>query len=260
MRVWLATALAVMLAACPLRLALGADQKDTRTIKDLESRPVPVKKDAKLDASAAKAMENYRRFLELQKTDPQLRAEAHAPPGRPQPGRGRARAHGEGGRRRSTCRAPRPSSSTRRCSRPIRITRATTRCCTSSRAPTRRRASPNRRSRRWIASCSDTRRQPADRRSAVPARRAAVLGEALCRGAKRRTRWSSRRASLRTSTSRASTSTAGRCSNSRMTEESLPSFAGVLDAQAAGASRQAPSGSRISSAPTASSSRIRCAS
>ena len=35
-----------------------------------------VQPDAKVEASAARAMENYRRFLELQKTDPQLRAEA----------------------------------------------------------------------------------------------------------------------------------------------------------------------------------------
>ena len=39
--------------------------------------------------------------------------------------------------RRSTCRAPRPSGSTPRCSRPIRTTRATIRCSTSWRAPTR---------------------------------------------------------------------------------------------------------------------------
>ena len=54
----------------------AADKKDERTIKDLESHPVTVNKNAKLDAGASKAMENYRRFLELQKTDPQLRAEA----------------------------------------------------------------------------------------------------------------------------------------------------------------------------------------
>jgi len=52
------------------------DQNDKRTIKDLQSHPVTINKDTRLDASAAKAMENYRRFLELQKTDPQLRAEA----------------------------------------------------------------------------------------------------------------------------------------------------------------------------------------
>ena len=35
-----------------------------------------VQPDQKVEASAARAMDNYRRFLELQKTDPQLRAEA----------------------------------------------------------------------------------------------------------------------------------------------------------------------------------------
>ncbi|HVW71262.1 MAG TPA: tetratricopeptide repeat protein [Steroidobacteraceae bacterium] len=48
----------------------------TRTIKDLKSRDVEIHKDSKVDASSSKAMDNYRRFLELQKTDPQLRAEA----------------------------------------------------------------------------------------------------------------------------------------------------------------------------------------
>ncbi len=63
-------------AVVPLRLTMAADTNDSRTIKDLESRPVAVQKDTKLDANASKAMENYRRFLELQNTDPQLRAEA----------------------------------------------------------------------------------------------------------------------------------------------------------------------------------------
>ena len=39
-------------------------------------RPVVVQPDQKVEASSQRAMENYRRFLELQKTDPQLRAEA----------------------------------------------------------------------------------------------------------------------------------------------------------------------------------------
>jgi len=73
-------ALGIVSLACFLfglpRATVAADSKDTRTIKDLESRPVAVRKDTKADASASKAMENYRRFLELQKTDPQLRAEA----------------------------------------------------------------------------------------------------------------------------------------------------------------------------------------
>src|SRR5262249_478438 len=67
---------AVLALGLLLPRALLADTKDTRTIKDLESRPVQVKKDTKLDANATKAMDNYRHFLELQHTDPQLRAEA----------------------------------------------------------------------------------------------------------------------------------------------------------------------------------------
>jgi len=53
----------------------GAAEKP-QTIKDLQSKPVEVRKDSKVSATSTKAMENYRRFLELQKTDPQLRAEA----------------------------------------------------------------------------------------------------------------------------------------------------------------------------------------
>ena len=70
------------LGACMLGMAVAAEPtpNNEKTIKDLGSHPVTVKKDTKLDAgtssSASKAMENYKRFLELQKTDPQLRAEA----------------------------------------------------------------------------------------------------------------------------------------------------------------------------------------
>src|SRR5688572_32307769 len=54
----------------------GAAEKKAKTIKDLQSRPVEVRKDSKVSATSSKAMENYKRFLELQKTDPALRAEA----------------------------------------------------------------------------------------------------------------------------------------------------------------------------------------
>jgi cellulose synthase operon protein C len=47
-----------------------------QTIGDLAAKKVQVHKDTPADASASKAMENYRRFLELQNTDPKLRAEA----------------------------------------------------------------------------------------------------------------------------------------------------------------------------------------
>src|SRR6188768_4010766 len=51
-------------------------KKKEKTIGELTSRPVVVQPDQKVEASSARAMDNYRRFLELQKTDPQLRAEA----------------------------------------------------------------------------------------------------------------------------------------------------------------------------------------
>lgn len=53
-----------------------AAPKPAPTIRDLKSRPVDVRVDAPVEASAARAMENYRRFLELQQTDPRMRAEA----------------------------------------------------------------------------------------------------------------------------------------------------------------------------------------
>ncbi len=69
-----AAAVGLVLVAHVPRLAVAADSAPT--IKDLESRPVTVQKDTKLDANATRAMDNYRRFLELQHTDPKLRAEA----------------------------------------------------------------------------------------------------------------------------------------------------------------------------------------
>jgi tetratricopeptide (TPR) repeat protein len=56
--------------------ALAAPKKKEKTIGELNSRPVVIQPDQKVEASSQRAMENYRRFLELQKTDPQLRAEA----------------------------------------------------------------------------------------------------------------------------------------------------------------------------------------
>jgi len=46
------------------------------TIGDLSRRKVTVHRDTAASANASKAMENYRHFLELQNTDPKLRAEA----------------------------------------------------------------------------------------------------------------------------------------------------------------------------------------
>ena len=69
-----ALALVAVLDAPPA--AIAAEKEKEKTIKDLESRPVDVRTDAQVTSSSTKAMENYRRFLELQKTDPALRAEA----------------------------------------------------------------------------------------------------------------------------------------------------------------------------------------
>jgi TolA-binding protein len=56
--------------------AFAADKNSEPTIKDLDARAVDVQSGSQPPASAAKAMDNYRRFLELQATDPKLRAEA----------------------------------------------------------------------------------------------------------------------------------------------------------------------------------------
>jgi tetratricopeptide (TPR) repeat protein len=64
----------LLVALLGAAVAHGADKP--KTIKDLQSRPVEVKKDVPVSSNSSRAMDNYRRFLELQKTDPQLRAEA----------------------------------------------------------------------------------------------------------------------------------------------------------------------------------------
>src|SRR5882672_2590140 len=56
--------------------AAAATKPKEKTIGELNAKPVVVQPDQKVEASSQRAMENYRRFLELQKTDPQLRAEA----------------------------------------------------------------------------------------------------------------------------------------------------------------------------------------
>ncbi len=64
--------LGLLLTAVPA----DAARKRERTIKDLASRPVVLDTNRKVEAGSERAMENYRRFLELQNTDPRLRAEA----------------------------------------------------------------------------------------------------------------------------------------------------------------------------------------
>ena len=72
-----AVALVLVAYAAPACLPLAHAADDSiKTIKDLKSGNIPIHKDSKVDASSSKAMDNYRRFLELQKTDPALRAEA----------------------------------------------------------------------------------------------------------------------------------------------------------------------------------------
>src|SRR4051812_20076505 len=67
----------ILLAALCAGLASAAPpKKKEKTIGEMAARPVVVQPDQKVEASSERAMDNYRRFLELQKTDPQLRAEA----------------------------------------------------------------------------------------------------------------------------------------------------------------------------------------
>jgi tetratricopeptide (TPR) repeat protein len=63
-----------LLMACALPAA--AQGSGSPTIGDLTKQKVEVRKDTPAAASSTKAMENYRHFLELQNTDPKLRAEA----------------------------------------------------------------------------------------------------------------------------------------------------------------------------------------
>lgn len=67
-------AVAVVLSGCAMWRSSNPPAPDT--IKDLVSHPIEVRPDTPADASASKAMDNYRKFLELQNTDPRLRAEA----------------------------------------------------------------------------------------------------------------------------------------------------------------------------------------
>jgi cellulose synthase operon protein C len=65
-------------ALLPLRAAAqsAANPAPGRTIGDLATRRVDVHPDTPVNASSARAMENYKHFLEMQNTDPKLRAEA----------------------------------------------------------------------------------------------------------------------------------------------------------------------------------------
>src|SRR6266513_2332803 len=65
-----------LLAGTPAASAQSAPTARQPTIGDLASRKVEVHRDTRVSANVSRAMENYRRFLELQNTDPKLRAEA----------------------------------------------------------------------------------------------------------------------------------------------------------------------------------------
>lgn len=70
--------LTASLAFCPIAGARGTDPNGAPTIRDLESHPVQVVPGggAGVNASDSTAMASYRKFLELQATNPKLRAEA----------------------------------------------------------------------------------------------------------------------------------------------------------------------------------------
>src|SRR5262245_12394150 len=66
----------VVLCVGVMPASAAAPQQKDKTIADRPARPEVIQPPQKVEASSQRAMENYRRFLELQKTDPQLRAEA----------------------------------------------------------------------------------------------------------------------------------------------------------------------------------------
>src|SRR5215469_11193233 len=63
-------------AGINLGWAAESDQQPSRTIGDLVAHPAEVRPSEPTGATDTQAMQNYRRFLELQNTDPRLRAEA----------------------------------------------------------------------------------------------------------------------------------------------------------------------------------------
>ena len=67
-------AMLALLAAGVLAPALAGEAP--RTLKDLQKRSIEIRPAAADQANSTRAMENYRRFLELQETDPKLHAEA----------------------------------------------------------------------------------------------------------------------------------------------------------------------------------------
>jgi len=68
--------LALAFVACALAPVWAAQPapKPPTTVGDLPKRAIEIHTEAKVSGSPAKAMENYRHFLELQNADPKLRA------------------------------------------------------------------------------------------------------------------------------------------------------------------------------------------
>ena len=69
---------AIAVAAALSGVAHAADKpaRAPATIGDLKPRAVEIRKEQKVEGSAARAIDNYRRYLEQKDADPELRAEA----------------------------------------------------------------------------------------------------------------------------------------------------------------------------------------
>src|SRR5580693_9434646 len=65
-----------MLLALAPAMSPAADQKPAPTIKDLDNQPVEIKTDPPKNIDAAKTMDSYKRFLDLNAGDASLRSEA----------------------------------------------------------------------------------------------------------------------------------------------------------------------------------------
>src|SRR5688572_25682675 len=63
-------------AASSMAAELPKKTKPAPTLKDLKDKKIEVRKGEPVDGSAAKAMQNYREFLDLKSEDPKLRAAA----------------------------------------------------------------------------------------------------------------------------------------------------------------------------------------
>jgi tetratricopeptide (TPR) repeat protein len=68
--------IAASLALCSIAEARGSGRAHAPTIRDLEAHPAEVTAGGKVSANDSTAMASYQRFLALQHTDPNLRAEA----------------------------------------------------------------------------------------------------------------------------------------------------------------------------------------